>query len=56
MLENICATGQCSDTSVKVPLLESELLFAQLIHFSFCYNLILTVSSPREAERSCCSR
>lgn len=41
MLENICAMGQCSDTSVRDPLPDLVLLFAQLVHFSFCYNLVL---------------
>lgn len=41
MLENICAMGQCSDTSVRDPLLDSVLLFTYLVHFSFCYNLVL---------------
>lgn len=56
MLENICAVEQCSDTTVRGPLLDSVLLFAQLVHFSFCYNLVLAVNFPFEVKRPSCSR
>lgn len=41
MLENLCGIEQYSDTIVRGPLLDLVLLFTQLVHFSFCYSLVL---------------
>lgn len=54
--ENFCAMGQCSDTTIRGPLLDSLLLFAQLVRFTFCYKLVLAVNSPLEVKGPSCSR